>query len=652
MRLSSMTPIALAALLGGVLPHPASANPTSDSLAVPVSPATTRAPSPSQGLAVPATPNPTATPETRNTPEFSQRPSVPTLQSNPNDVIVRATRVSIVGASQELQEIARQTIATKEGGDTNQQQLQRDAATLLETGLFSTARASSQANRDGLDVTFAVEPSIVRSLQLNNARVLPADVANSFFSDSIGKPVSPAAIKQGLAQIERWYQDNGYVLARVTDAHPTRDGLIKVTVAEGAISNIDIRFLDDKGQPTDGRTQQDYIRKGLKLQPGDIFRIDTAREDLRQLYQLGLFKNANIKLDDAANQQVNVAYLLTESPSRGFDAGGGYSDSAGLFGSIRYNDQNFGGVNNQLNVNATVGTRDVQFNANYGKPYRASRPDEMGYNINAFRGSGTSTALEDSTLANGDTPRERRIGAGVTVTKPIDDWNASVGLNYTRTSIRDGNGKVTPVDANGKPLSLSDSGIDDLVTVRAAVGQDRRDNPANPTSGSVVNFSTEQSLPIGSGSILMNRLEAKYSQYVPLSIFQGKNPEVLAFNVQGGTTIGDLPPYQAFTLGGANSVRGYGNGDLATSRSYVLATAEYRVPLFDSPVSGVLFADFGSDLGSSSSVPGEPGASKPGTGFGYGAGVRVNSPVGTIRADYGISDRGDSRVQFGLGQRF
>jgi outer membrane protein insertion porin family len=43
---------------------------------------------------------------------------------------------------------------------------------------------------------------------------------------------------------------------------------------------------------------------------------------------------------------------------------------------------------------------------------------------------------------------------------------------------------------------------------------------------------------------------------------------------------------------------------------------------------------------------------KPGTGFGYGAGLRVDSPIGIIRADYGFNDKGDSRLQFGIGQRF
>jgi outer membrane protein insertion porin family len=32
--------------------------------------------------------------------------------------------------------------------------------------------------------------------------------------------------------------------------------------------------------------------------------------------------------------------------------------------------------------------------------------------------------------------------------------------------------------------------------------------------------------------------------------------------------------------------------------------------------------------------------------------VRVNSPIGILRADFGITNTGDSRLQFGVGHRF
>jgi outer membrane protein insertion porin family len=598
---------------------------------------------------VPVT-QPEIRPEMAATPEFSAATAPMQLAS---DLVVRAMNIQIVGASDELTYIAYEAIKTKMGGDTSQRQLQQDAEILKSTGLFADVQVASYANADGLDVVFQVQPATLQSIQLNNASVLTPAVANQIFAPQLGNAIAPSQIQKGIEQLNQWYQDNGYILAQVADARTLPGGILNVTVAEGTVNAVNVRFFNRQGETIEGRTNEGYIRDTLKLKPGQVFRVETAREDLRSLYQTGLFAKADIDIQgDPSN--LNVTYELTETGSRGVDAGGGYSDSAGLFGSIRYNDQNLGGMNHQLGLDLQVGTRDLQFNANYGRAYRASHPDLMGYNVNAFRQSTDSATFNDITLTNGDRPRESQFGGGVSVSKPVGEWNASVGAGYTRHSIRDSEGQLVATDVNGNPLSLSETGVDDLVTVEASVSRDLRDNPVDPTSGSKVKFSTEQSVPVGNGSILMNRVRADYTQYIPTNVFGQDRPEVLAFNVQGGTAIGDLPPYQAFTIGGSNSVRGYGNGDVASGRSFVLASAEYRVPLFNSPVSGVLFADFGTDLGSGSTVPGEPGTTqgKPGSGFGYGTGVRVNSPLGVIRADFGLNDRGDSQFHFGIGHRF
>ncbi len=594
--------------------------------------------------------------QSRDTSTIAQSTRTPT-STNTNDLAVTATDVQVRGVADELQQVVLKTIRTRPGGSTNQSQLDNDVTAVLNTGFFSNARVSTSQNRDGLNVVFQVEPIVVRSLQLSGNQVLPPAVANDFFKSQIGQPISPTALRQGLEQLDKWYKDNNYQLAQPLAAKPSSDGVVTIEVAEGVIGNINIRFLDQDGKPTQGRTKEDFIKRELKLKSGEAFRVDVARQDLQQLYRLGLFDNANISLNgDARN--VDVTYDLTERSVRGVNVGGGYSSDTGLFGTISYKDQNFGGVNKQLGFNVQVGSRDVQFDGNFTSPYRASNPDMPGYSIGAFRRKTISQTFDDnfqdSTEAdNYDRPREAQIGGGVTLTKPIDDWNASVGLNYTRTTIRDRNGDTISVDPLGNPVSFSGTGVDDLVAITAGVSKDQRDNPLNPTQGSVLSLSTSQSIPVGSGNILMNQIKANYSQYAPVNLFGTKDPQVLAFNVQGGTTIGDLPPYMAFNLGGINSVRGYGTGDVASGRSYVLASAEYRIPIFN-PVGAVLFADFGSDLGTGNSVPGEPGVvrGKPGTGFGYGAGLRVNSPIGILRADYGINDQGGSQLQFGIGQRF
>ncbi|MEO1560753.1 MAG: BamA/TamA family outer membrane protein, partial [Cyanobacteria bacterium J06632_19] len=100
---------------------------------------------------------------------------------------------------------------------------------------------------------------------------------------------------------------------------------------------------------------------------------------------------------------------------------------------------------------------------------------------------------------------------------------------------------------------------------------------------------------IGQGTIAMTKLRGSYSQYIPVDLTNfTKGAETLAFNFQAGTVLGDLPPYEAFSLGGSNSVRGYDEGALSSGRSYVEASVEYRFPLF-SVLSGALFVDVGSD---------------------------------------------------------
>jgi outer membrane protein insertion porin family len=44
--------------------------------------------------------------------------------------------------------------------------------------------------------------------------------------------------------------------------------------------------------------------------------------------------------------------------------------------------------------------------------------------------------------------------------------------------------------------------------------------------------------------------------------------------------LGDLPPYEAFPIGGTNSVRGYSEGGVGSGRNYVAGTAALQWPLY------------------------------------------------------------------------
>lgn len=596
-------------------------------------------------------------------PGTAQVPSPPVRSLG--ELVVIATDVQVVGATPELEAVVRQKINTRPGLETSQSQLKQDVATLLETGFFANASVSSQSNPRGLSVTFRVEPAIVRSFRTTNAQILTPELINRFFGDQIGRPVSPNAIAAGVGRTNEWYAQNGYSLARVLTVQPTRQGVVTIEVAEGVVGAIKLRFLsregetvDENGNPVRYRTQEGFARRQILLQPGQVLQQRVVQADVDRLGKLGIFEGITVSLEGDA-RRLDVIYNLVEAKSRGFNFGGGYNDDLGLFGTINYQDTNFGGLAQRLSASAQVGTRDVQFDGRFVSPYRSTDPNTLGYGANVFRRQGGSRVFdEDIKLANGDRVRERRVGGGANIEYPIgQDFLGSLGLNYTRTTLRDSQGDIKTQDVRGNPLSFSGTGVDDLFTLSFNAVRDQRDSPVSPSKGSVLNLGTAQSLPIGEGKILSNRLSANYAQFIPVDWIQaGKDsqfPQTIGLNLQVGTVIGDLPPYDAFTLGGTNSVRGFGNDDVSTSRSFVLASAEYRFPIYRF-IGGAAFLDFGSGLNSQDAVLGEPGLErgKPGFGFGYGLGVRVNSPIGIIRLDFGLNNQGESKFHFGFGQKF
>ncbi|MEG4274201.1 BamA/TamA family outer membrane protein [Microcoleus sp. M2_C6] len=445
------------------------------------------------------------------------------------------------------------------------------------------------------------------------------------------------------------------------------DGTLQMGQAGNAdgvyVAEVKIRFVnsrgeavDRKGNPIEGRISEDFIRGEIKLKAGDNYSREVVRSDLQQLQQLGLFEKVTVSIEEVGTD-VNVIYNVQERSARSFSVSATLSDDVGVAVPLSYTDRTFGTTPQRLAVELVPSLRGIQYDVEFVSPYVAAE-DRLGYSVRAFGDRRISEIFnKDIDLPNGNRVREIRVGGNLRFTRPLGDWQSTLGLNYTNISTRDRNLNIARRDELGNPLTFSGSGVDELYTVSFGAMLDRRDNPFNPTSGSILSLSTEQSIPLGRGNIVSNRLLANYIHYVPVTLLGISEsealPEMLAFNLQAGTVIGDLPPTEAFRLGGRNSVRGYDSGDIGSGRSYFLASGEYRFPV-GRDVGGVIFADFASDLGTGDSVLGKPAVvrDKPGTGAGVGLGVRVRSSFGLIRLDVAVSDSGDIKFILGTKQRF
>ncbi|MDI9636455.1 BamA/TamA family outer membrane protein [Geitlerinema splendidum] len=621
---------------------------------------------------------PPAPPVPGVTPTVPTAPPAPATQEPEPRVLV--AEVAVTGAAAELQNEVYRVISTQPGRTTTRTQLQEDINAIFATGFFANVRAIPEDTPLGVRITFDVQPNPVLQAVRIEANpgtdvpsVLPAEVIDEIFRPQYGDILNFRDLQQSIQRLNQWYQEQGFVLAQVVSAPEiAADGTVTLVVAEGVIEDIEVRFLNREGEatqedgtPVRGRTREFIITRELDLQPGRVFNRQVVEEDLQRLFRLGLFQDVRVSLNPGTDpSQVVVVVNAQERNTGSITAGGGISSASGLFGSVSYQQLNLGGNNQQLRAEAQIGTRELLFDLSFTDPWIAGDPNRTSYTVNLFRRRSISLIFDggdpEVNLPNGDRPRILRLGGGVNFSRPLGpdprnaEWRGSLGLQYQRVSIRDRNGRVRSEDELGNDLSFSGEGRDDLVAVQLGLVRDRRNDALRPTSGDFLRFGVEQTVPIGLGNIFMNRLRGSYSYYIPVRFTNfNQGPQALAFNVQGGTILGDLPPYEAFALGGSNSVRGYDEGDLGSGRHFVQATAEYRFPVF-SIINGALFADFASDLGSGRNVPGNPAGirDKPGTGFGLGVGVRIQSPIGPIRIDYGFNNEGDSRLHFGIGERF
>ncbi|MDP3143301.1 MAG: outer membrane protein assembly factor, partial [Candidatus Omnitrophota bacterium] len=191
---------------------------------------------------------------------------------------------------------------------------------------------------------------------------------------------------------------------------------------------------------------------------------------------------------------------------------------------------------------------------------------------------------------------------------------------------------------------------------------DTRDNVNDPTTGYLLSGFVEGAGGLFSGDKNFNRITTKGSYDIPL-LFNS----VLEFRGQAGwvSAFGDsseVPIYERFFAGGAYTIRGYNerkvgpvdpsSNDPLGGNSMLVGNIEYTIPLMDFIRAAGFF-----DSGNVWSKAGDFG--KGGLKSGMGLGLRIKTPIGPIRLDYGIplnnepgEDRKAGKFYFSMSKSF
>ena len=287
----------------------------------------------------------------------------------------------------------------------------------------------------------------------------------------------------------------------------------------------------------------------------------------------------------------------------------------------------------------------------------------------------------------GDTVVLRKVGGNFSFSRPLNGgdpykdskWNVLAGMSFAEVRPINFAGDTRPYGVSNNKFRKGKVNKDDVICVsyncadtnslvgmRFATTYNNFNNPRNPTSGNFFTAGTEQFLGINNDSPTFNRLRASYTQFFPvdwLKIHKGCRPkageqadcpQAIGVQIKGGAIMGEAPPYEAFCMGGSNSIRGWYDCDMAVSTAFSELTIEYRFPLI-SIFSGEVFMDAGTDFGTQKNVPGKPGLllGKDGSGVSLGTGVIVTTPVGPIRVEVATKDfTSDYRFNLGVGWKF
>ena len=148
-----------------------------------------------------------------------------------------------------------------------------------------------------------------------------------------------------------------------------------------------------------------------------------------------------------------------------------------------------------------------------------------------------------------------RLLGGIEYSRPLSTTlSGTAGVQYQRTRVLGENGQPIVTDYYGNPIIFSHKDYDELL-----IGVLRTVYSGNKSQ---LVMSMEQAIPVKQDFLNFNRIRVRAEKTIKAGFAR------MVVTTKGGMIVGDLPPYEAFSIGGTNSVRGYGEGAVGTGRYY------------------------------------------------------------------------------------
>jgi len=560
---------------------------------------------------------------------------------------------------------------------------------VMAMGYFDDVTTSVEAVEKGVRVVITVveKRRIEKVMFAGNTVASDEELRNTILTQP-GHVVDPRAIRGDVRRVEDFYEKNGYI-AHVSEASVDDFGVLTFVIDEARLEEIVIEGLR--------RTKEYVVRREMDLKPGELFQRARVALNVGKVYQLQLFESVETdiwpgKVDPLKGVILVIQVQEAKTGKASFALG--YSSLDDVVVMLSASETNLRGRGERASISLELGGRE-SYEVSFLEPYLTA--DGTTFEINVFDSERRRRFIGGAAVTTADDEfDERRTGGNVTITKPLGGRRSlsfrfrseevsssflqgtvvlppSAGITSPASGVAPQRSSNAPGAGEGaypapdNPDLLPDvPGPGDVIgpiivaaplhsggrlsSVTLGLIDDKRDVRNNPHRGSYSGISWEQAGGFLGGHQEFGKITLDYRHYVPV----GGDKHVVALRLLGGTTFGTPPLFESFSVGGANTLRGYAP-DRWRGQHLALVNVEYRHAITDK-LTAVGFVDVGDAFGGDfhTPVPGftissEDDSLEPHAGVGVG--MRVITPVGPIRLDLGYGDEG-SEAHFSFGHTF
>ena len=525
-------------------------------------------------------------------------------------------------------------------GDTYDEDQQRILAYYRSLGFQQAAISRDSVYYDSTRRHLFIDIIIDEGLQYQLGDV--AWAGNEIFGSA--ELVSRLDLKEGmiygrsgpeLADMVRFaYYEKGYLDTRVVPQEAIRG------------DSIDVSFQIFEGRPWtiqkvkiagNTKTREKVIRREIELRPGDIYQQNLVQESQRRIFMLNYFKDVQIQPEYSPVEDerlVDLTFSVEERPTGQASMGAGYSDRDKLVGQIGLRVPNFRGMGQNLDFSWEFGTRREQFLVGFTEPWLFDTP--------------TSLSVRIYTLSNDyyDFYDFKRNSVSVRVARRLKKpAYSSLSFGYRLESEEYENfGDRFDSSLLDNPSYSSRYDPRTTSSFELVYSRDTRDQAEFPTSGTFFSYTPEIASSVVAGDVDFHKHQVNFNYYRPSWWRFTWSLETKVAIVDGFSAADDrnLSIWERFSPGGIDfwdgQIRGYPDRSLGPrisgvpigGRSMIVLNLEYRFPIAEQQVYGILFADAGNAWEEITEL--NPLKLRRSLGFGF----RVQTPMlGMIGFDFG-----------------